>query len=59
MRELKVPVTGALKVDSAPNGRMKVQLAGSSWQGEGFDVSTVNGGVTIQTPAEYSARLAA
>ncbi len=39
------------------NGGVRVQLAGSSWQGEGFDVSTVNGGVTIQVPTEYSAQL--
>lgn len=41
------------------NGGVKVMLAGNAWQGEGFDVSTTNGGVDIQVPAEYSARLEA
>jgi len=41
------------------NGGVKVELAGSTWQGEGFDVSTTNGGVSIQVPADYSARLEA
>jgi hypothetical protein len=41
------------------NGGVKVELAGSTWQGEGFDVSTTNGGVNIDVPADYSARLEA
>jgi hypothetical protein len=41
------------------NGGVKVELAGNTWQGEGFDVSTTNGGVDIQVPADYSARLEA
>ncbi len=39
------------------NGGVQVKLAGAAWQGEGFDVSTVNGGVTIQVPNDYSAQL--
>lgn len=41
------------------NGGVKVELAGATWHGEGFDVSTTNGGVDIQVPADYSARLEA
>lgn len=41
------------------NGGVKVELAGNTWQGEGFDVSTTNGGVDIQVPSDYSARLEA
>jgi len=39
------------------NGGLHVELDGSGWVGEGMDVETVNGGVTILVPADYSARL--
>lgn len=41
------------------NGGVNVELAGNTWKGEGFDVSTTNGGVSIRVPADYSARLEA
>lgn len=41
------------------NGGVKVELAGSTWRGEGFDVSTTNGGVSINVPADYSAQFEA
>lgn len=41
------------------NGGVKVELGGSTWRGEGFDVSTTNGGVNISVPAGYSARFEA
>ncbi len=37
------------------NGGLEVDLDGSSWQGEGLDVKTTNGGVVISVPDNYSA----
>lgn len=39
------------------NGGLHIELAGSSWSGEGLDVETTNGGVTVRVPEDYSARL--
>lgn len=39
------------------NGGLAIDLAGSRWDGEGLDVKTTNGGVSIAVPADYSARL--
>jgi len=39
------------------NGGLHVELDGRRWDGEGMDVQTTNGGVTIAVPADYSARL--
>lgn len=39
------------------NGGLRVELDGSRWSGEGLDVETVNGGVTLLVPEDYSARL--
>lgn len=39
------------------NGGLHVELAGDQWQGEGLDVETVNGGVTVYVPSDYSAQL--
>jgi Putative adhesin len=39
------------------NGGLAVDLAGNSWDGEGMDVRTTNGGVTLSIPENYSARL--
>lgn len=39
------------------NGGLHVALSGSEWQGEGLDVSTTNGGVHLEIPAGYNARL--
>lgn len=39
------------------NGGLHVELAGDRWQGEGLDVETVNGGVTVYVPSDYSAQL--
>jgi len=41
------------------NGGLHVELAGSSWQGSGLDVSTTNGGVTLQVPDGYNGHLEA
>jgi hypothetical protein len=39
------------------NGGVNVMLGGSSWEGEGLDVETSNGGVTLSIPARYNAQL--
>ncbi len=39
------------------NGGVKVALTGSQWDGEGLDVTTTNGGVTLEMPADYTAHL--
>lgn len=39
------------------NGGVKVALGGSQWDGEGLDVETSNGGVTIEVPETYNAEL--
>lgn len=39
------------------NGPLTVTLAGASWSGEGLDVETTNGPVTLMIPERYSARL--
>ena len=39
------------------NGGLTITLAGTSWQGQGLDVETTNGGITWRIPANYSAKL--
>ena len=39
------------------NGGLHVTLAGSEWQGDGLDVATTNGGVHLEIPDGYNARL--
>jgi len=39
------------------NGGLDIRLAGSGWAGEGLDVTTTNGGVTLAVPADYNARV--
>lgn len=39
------------------NGPLTVTLAGASWSGQGLDVETTNGPVTLMIPERYSARL--
>jgi hypothetical protein len=41
------------------NGGLQVSLAGDRWQGDGMDVETTNGGVTVEVPEGYSAVLEA
>lgn len=42
---------------STTNGGLHVELSGAEWEGEGLDVETTNGGVTLRVPEGYSARL--
>lgn len=58
-------MNGGVTIDSAAgslrgrttNGGVDVSLRGASWDGEGLDVETTNGGVRVTVPADYSARL--
>jgi DUF4097 and DUF4098 domain-containing protein YvlB len=39
------------------NGGVTAQLSGSTWKGEGLDLSTTNGGVGLEIPRGYNAQL--
>lgn len=39
------------------NGGLKIELTGSEWIGDGLDVETTNGGVTLYIPEKYNAQL--
>lgn len=41
------------------NGGVSIELAGDRWDGQGLDVTTTNGGVTLHVPHNYSAQLEA
>jgi hypothetical protein len=39
------------------NGGVKVALSGSRWEGEGLDLATTNGGVSLELPTDFNAHL--
>jgi DUF4097 and DUF4098 domain-containing protein YvlB len=39
------------------NGGLSIELAGNRWDGDGLNVKTTNGGVSMTIPENYSARL--
>lgn len=39
------------------NGALVIELTGDTWNGDGLDVATTNGGVTLGIPNGYSAKL--
>ncbi len=39
------------------NGGIKIELSGSEWIGEKFDVETTNGGIVFYIPEDYNAQL--
>lgn len=51
-------VAGKIKGETV-NGGVHVDLSGAKWDGEGLDVHTVNGGVTLGLPDSYSAEIRA
>ena len=51
-------VAGAVRGRTS-NGGVEVDLDGATWQGEGLDVETSNGGIRLRLPEQYSARLEA
>ena len=52
LKNLGGNVTGA-----TTNGGLHVELTGSNWEGEGLNVRTTNGGLSITVPENYSAHL--
>ena len=42
---------------STRNGGLSVELGGARWEGDGIDVETSNGGVTVAIPDGYNAQL--
>ncbi len=51
-------VAGRIKGETV-NGGVHVELSGAKWDGEGLDVETVNGGVTLALPDSYNATIKA
>ena len=39
------------------NGGVSAELTGRTWEGDGLDLETTNGGVRLRIPEDYSARL--
>ena len=39
------------------NGGLNIELAGDRWTGNGMDVTTTNGGITLKVPQNFSAHL--
>lgn len=54
--ELLVPEATDLRLEMM-NGGLDVSLRGSSWEGEGLDVENTNGGVKVEVPSDFNARL--
>ena len=48
---------GGHVVGSTRNGGVNVRLSGTRWEGDGLDVETTNGGVSVAIPSGYSAEL--
>jgi DUF4097 and DUF4098 domain-containing protein YvlB len=51
-------ISGSVR-GSSTNGGITVQLAGRSWNGEGLDLRTTNGGVRLTIPDGFAANLEA
>jgi DUF4097 and DUF4098 domain-containing protein YvlB len=41
------------------NGGVSIDLAGDRWEGQGLEITTTNGGVSLHVPQNYSAQLEA
>jgi len=48
---------GGAVVGSTTNGGLHVELAGARWEGEMLNVTTTNGGVSLNLPDNYSAHI--
>jgi hypothetical protein len=48
---------GGHVVGTTRNGGVNVRLGGTRWEGDGLDVETTNGGVSVAIPTGYSAEL--
>jgi hypothetical protein len=54
---VKVSDSGGSVRGRTTNGGVKVALTGTQWDGDGLDVTTTNGGVTLEVPSDYNAHL--
>jgi DUF4097 and DUF4098 domain-containing protein YvlB len=54
---IEVKGAGGEVTGGTTNGPVRVRLDGTRWEGEGLDLETVNGPVTISIPEDYSAEL--
>jgi hypothetical protein len=52
---VKLTDVGGLVRGNTRNGGVNVQLTGNRWDGDGLDVETSNGGVTVGIPEGYNA----
>jgi DUF4097 and DUF4098 domain-containing protein YvlB len=52
---VKLTDVGGLVRGNTRNGGLNVQLSGTRWEGDGLDVETSNGGVTVAIPDGYNA----
>ena len=59
IREQKMPATQRLELLASPNGGVNVEMSGDRWRGVGLDAQTVNGGVNLSLPLNYSAKILA
>ena len=50
-------MSAAASTATTRNGGLNVTLSGDRWDGEGLDVETSNGGVTVTIPDGYNAEL--
>ncbi|HUR00004.1 MAG TPA: DUF4097 family beta strand repeat-containing protein [Gemmatimonadaceae bacterium] len=51
-----IDVGGDVRAETT-NGGVSASLAGNTWQGRGLDLRTTNGGVSLDIPRGYNARL--
>jgi Toastrack DUF4097 len=54
---IRLDAVGGRVEGRTTNGGLDIRLAGLGWSGEGLDVTTTNGGVTLAVPADYNARV--
>jgi DUF4097 and DUF4098 domain-containing protein YvlB len=54
---VKIADAGGSMHGRTTNGGVQVALSGSSWDGEGLDVTTTNGGVVLEVPSDFNAHL--
>jgi len=54
---IRLALVGGDVHGTTKNGGVKVVLDGETWTGEGLDVETTNGGIDLEVPGDYSARL--
>lgn len=54
---VKIADAGGSVHGRTTNGGVRVSFTGSSWDGDGLDVATTNGGVVLEVPSDFNAHL--